>query len=240
MTHKIDYDRIATAYARNRQVHPQVLKHLCAELLPTSTVLEVGCGTGNYVVAIESVLGCHCWGLEPSSAMLDIARAQSQTISFLQGRAEDLDVPDGAFDLVFSVDVIHHVVDRPAYIREAHRALRSGGKLCTITDSEWVIRSRQPLTTYFPETVAFELTRYPRIAELCELMAFGFDQIVDCTVEWTYNLNDAAAYREKAFSALQLIPEHAFQRGLARMEDDLEKGPIPCVSRYTMLWGSKR
>jgi ubiquinone/menaquinone biosynthesis C-methylase UbiE len=174
--------------------------------------------------------------------MLDQARARSPTISFVQSNAEELDLPGNTFDLVFSVDVIHHVVDRLAYIREALRVLKPGGKLCTVTDSEWVIRHRQPLSTYFPKTVQPELARYPRIAKLRALMTDtkGFDEIADHTVEWTYDLADAQACREKAFSALHLIPERVFQNGLARMERDLKRGPIPCVSRYTMLWASKR
>ena len=240
MTHAMNYDRIAAAYARNRRIHPQVLEQLCESLSPTSAMLEVGCGTGNYIVAIESIMECTCWGIEPAQAMLDIARSRSATIHFRRSSAEQLDAPDETFDLVFSVDVIHHVADRPAYIQEAHRVLKRGGKLCTVTDSAWVIGHRQPLTTYFPETVPFELARYPRIADLRDLMAGGFDEIADHTVEWTYDLDDARAYREKAFSALHLIPEQAFQDGLARMERDLEKGPIRCVSRYTMVWGRKR
>ncbi|MBN1579107.1 MAG: methyltransferase domain-containing protein [Anaerolineae bacterium] len=240
MTHAINYDQIAAAYARNRHIHPHVLEKLCESLFPTSTVLEVGCGTGNYIVAIESITECTCWGIEPSQAMLGSAKSRSSTIRFRRSSAEKLDAPDETFDLVFSVDVIQHVADCPAAIGEAHRVLKRGGKLCTVTDSAWVIGHRQPLTTYFPETVPFELARYPRIAGLRNFMAGGFDEIVDHTVEWTYDLEDARAYREKAFSALHLIPEQAFQDGLARMEHDLEKGPIRCVSRYTMVWGKKR
>ncbi|OFX26719.1 MAG: hypothetical protein A2Z07_02230 [Armatimonadetes bacterium RBG_16_67_12] len=44
-------------------------------------------------------------------------------------------------------------------------------------------------------------------------------------------------YRDRAFSSLHLIPQEAFARGLARMEQDLREGPIHCVSRYLLLWG---
>src|SRR3712207_7697189 len=46
------------------------------------------------------------------------------TTLFRSGRAEGLPVPDASFDLVYSVDVIHHVGDRPAAFREAARVLR--------------------------------------------------------------------------------------------------------------------
>ncbi len=238
----IDYDPIAAAYARHRQVHPGVLQNLVevSSAGRTARLLEVGCGTGNYIVALQSLLDCACWGIDPSEEMLARARERSSRVQFQRGSAEHLGLPADSFDLLFSVDVIHHVRDRAAYFRQAHRALGPGGKICTVTDSEWIIRQRQPLAIYFPETVERELARYPRIAQLRALMAdVGFEQIEEHSVEFPYQLTDAQAYRDKAFSSLHLIPEVAFQRGLARMERDLRQGPIPCVSRYLLLWGVK-
>jgi ubiquinone/menaquinone biosynthesis C-methylase UbiE len=238
----IDYDKISTEYARHRQVHPGVLKDLLSTggVSSVSKVLEVGCGTGNYIVAVASLAGCACWGIDPSGQMLSRARERASQVHFQLGRAETLDFSPDFFDLLFSVDVIHHVDDRPRCFREAHRVLRSGGKICTVTDSEWIIRHRQPLTTYFPETVEPELKRYPRIVQLREFMEqAGFGEIVETTVEFPHQLTDIQAYRDKAFSALHLIPQAAFQRGIARMEKDLSSGPIPCVPRYLLLWGTK-
>lgn len=238
----IDYDPIAAAYARHRQVHPGVLQNLVevSGAGRTARLLEVGCGSGNYLVALQSLLDCACWGIDPSEEMLARARERSDRVQFQRGSAERLGLPADSFDLLFSVDVIHHVRDHAVYFRQAHRALRPGGKICTVTDSEWIIRRRQPLATYFPETVERELARYPRIAQLRALMAdAGFGQLEEHSVEFSYSLTDAQAYRDKAFSSLHLIPEAAFQRGLARMERDLRQGPIACVSRYLLLWGVK-
>ena len=238
----IDYDKIAAEYAQHRQVHPKVLQSLLeiSGVASASRVLEVGCGTGNYIFAVESLTGCVCWGIDPSEQMLSRARERSEKIRFQLGRAEELNFSPGFFDLVFSVDVIHHLGDRPAYFREAHRVLRAGGKICTVTDSKRIIRHRQPLSVYFPESVAVELARYPRIAQLRQFMERArFSEIVENTVEFPYQLADIQAYRDKAFSSLHLIPEAAFQRGIGRMEQDLSSGPIPCVSRYLLLWGAK-
>ena len=243
MITKIDYDKIATEYARHRQVHPRVLKNLLetSGVGKTSTVLEVGCGTGNYILAVESLTGAACWGVDPSEQMLSQAKARSENVRFQLGRAERLDFAPDSFDLIFSVDVIHHVSDRPAYYREAHRVLKASGRVCTVTDSEWIIRHRQPLATYFPETVEVELQRYPRIAHLREFMEqAGFCEMAKATVEFAYQLTDVQAYRDKAFSSLHLLPQAAFERGIARMEKDLSQGPIPCVSRYVLLWGTKQ
>jgi SAM-dependent methyltransferase len=238
----VDYDQIASEYARHRQVHPGVLRSLLSisRVGRASKVLEVGCGTGNYIVALQALAGCSCWGIDPSEQMLSRARERSRPINLQSGKAERLDFPPDFFDLVFSVDVIHHMGDRLVYFREAYRVLRAGGKGCTVTDSERIIRHRQPLAVYFPETVEIELGRYPRIAELRDIMGqVGFDEITEDTVEFAYQLTDLQAYRDKAFSALLLIPEDAFRRGIERMEQDLRIGPIQCVSRYLLLWGAK-
>ncbi|MGO8688656.1 MAG: class I SAM-dependent methyltransferase [Thermoguttaceae bacterium] len=236
----IDYNQLATAYAQHRRVHPEALRRLAEGLRPTDKVLEVGCGTGNYVLAIRQASGCPCWGIDPSPEMLAQAAGRSGKVQFSCGKAETLDFPASQFDLVFSVDVIHHVDDRDQFFREAVRVLRPGGKVCTVTDSEWVIRHRQPLAVYFPETVAADLARYPRIDDLrAGMQDAGFVAIDETMVELAYELRDLAPFRARAFSCLRLISAGAFERGIARMERDAIDGPIPSVSRYTLVSGTK-
>jgi SAM-dependent methyltransferase len=238
----IDYDVLAREYARHRGARADVLRELISEggLTSSSRVLDAGCGTGNYVAALGKSVGCACWGIEPSEQMLAKARSQAPAAHLLQGKAERLDCPDGSLDLVFSVDVIHHVVDRPAYFREAWRVLRKGARVCTVTDSEQIIRQRVPLCAYFPETVEPELKRYPPISDLRRMMeATGFTALKEARVRLAYQLTDIQTYRDKAFSCLHLIPADAFERGVRRMEDDLRKGPISALSQYLLLWGTK-
>lgn len=238
----IDYDEIASDYARHRRVHPGVLDALVTcGIGAASRVLEVGCGTGNYIRAVQQATGSSCWGVDPAAQMLSMAGEASGKAVLQRGGAEELDFPDGHFDLVFSVDVIHHVSDRAAYYREAYRVLKPTGRVCTVTDSEWIIRHRQPLATYFPETVEADLERYPPIAELRQVMGqAGFGGIAEDTVETRYELVDAQPYRDRAFSCLRLISDEAFHRGIERMERDLRAGPVQCVPRYLLLWGTKQ
>ena len=118
--------------------------------------------------------------------------------------------------------------------------LRHGGRACTVTDSEWVIRHRQPLSVYFPETVEIDLARYPRIEELrANMQEAGFANVSEETVEFTCEVRDIGPFRDKAFSCLRIISKDAFRRGIERMEKDLLTGPITGVSRYTHVWGVK-
>jgi ubiquinone/menaquinone biosynthesis C-methylase UbiE len=239
---KVDYDTLATKYAQHRRIHQplfaELLRH--SNLSASSRVLEVGCGTGNYIHSIAETIGCACHGIEPSEQMLLMARGQGPNVDFSRGSAESLDFPDNTFDLVFSVDVIHHVTDRPAYIKEALRVLRPGGKLCTATDSEEIIRKRKPLSNYFPETIEQELKRYPTIPDLKSMMTTaGFIQIDEAIVEQTSTSDDIQIYCDKGFSCLHIIPQEAFERGIRKMKADLLSGPIQTCAGYLLLWGCK-
>lgn len=238
----LNYDDLAKEYARHRRVHPEVLKELVAQagLVKESQVLEVGCGTGNYIHTLVAETGCGGKGVDPSEGMLIEARKRSGQVEFRQGKGEAIDFQVDSFDLVFSVDVIHHIFDRQRYYSEAFRVLKAGGQVCTVTDSEWIIYHRRPLSLYFPETVGVELNRYPKIDDLEAMIALaGFQEIKSNRVEFSYVLTDIQAYREKAFSSLHLIPDEAFQRGIEKMEQDAARGGIECNSYYQLVWGKK-
>lgn len=238
---RIDYARAAESYARHRGVHPGVVCDLIerGQVGPETRVLDVGCGTGNYASALAAATGCRVSGVDPSAAMLDRAADATAWESLQQASAESLPFPDAAFDLVMSTDVIHHVGDRDAYFAEAARVLRPGGQVVTVTDSHDDIMRRRPLSSHFPETVPIELARYPAVPQLlAEMARAGFSDCRTVEVSFTYDLADSQPYRDRAYSSLLLIDDDAFQQGLARMESDLARGPLPCISLYTLLWGT--
>jgi SAM-dependent methyltransferase len=238
----IDYSKIASDYAKHRQVHPRVLEGLICDgdIKSSSKVLEVGCGTGNYIGQVNRLTGCISWGIDPSQQMLSVAKERFPSLSLSVGRAEKLEFNASYFDLVFSVDVIHHVTGLPSYFQEAYRVLKRCRRICTVTDSEWTIRNREPLSVYFPETAGVELKRYPPISRIKQLMQnSGFKANEETMVEFPYQLTDLGAYRARVFSSLHMISEESLRRGVRRMEEDLAKGLIRCVPRYSLVRGTK-
>ena len=109
--------------------------------------------------------------------------------------------------------------------------------MCTVTDSAEIIRKREILSGYFPETVEIELARYPRLAEIeAWMVEAGLRTCCVEVVEEPYVVTDAGPYRDRAYSSLHLIPDEAWRAGVARLERDLADGPVSAVSRYACVW----
>ena len=85
--------------------------------------MDVGCGTGNYLLWFAS-LGLKPFGVDPSPFMLGVAREKVRA-RVLMARAEALPFADGAFDLVTLVTTLEFVSDPLAALREAGRVARS-------------------------------------------------------------------------------------------------------------------
>jgi SAM-dependent methyltransferase len=172
--------------------------------------------------------------------MLSHASPHPEAARWVQGRAEQLAFAAGAFDLVFSVDVIHHVSEKASFYLQTGRTLRAGGQVCTVTDSREIILQREVLSGYFPDTVDRELARYPCMTELRAWMAAaGLQDHEVITVEEPYELVSIEPFRDKAYSSLHLISEEAWRAGLECLERDMARGPVRGASRYACVWGRK-
>lgn len=235
----INYSDIADVYARNRPANSFVVDELqrgCV-LDSSSRVLEVGCGTGSYILMLVKATNCQGWGIDPSEEMI-CQEESGGKVQFVNGMAEELPFEDRFFDFLFSINVIHHVTSTVSYFHEAFRVLKPAGTICTITDSKRIIRNRKPLSQYWPSTVSADIKRYPAITTLKNQMtATGFVDVTETNIQSTSEIEDITPYKEKAFSCLHLISQDEFLIGLARLQEDLKAGPVQRVSAYVCLWG---
>ena len=105
---------------------------------PGDHVLDVACGTG--IVARHSAdmvgAGGHVVGLDPSPAMLAVARSASATeevsVEWREGTAEALPFPDGSFQLVLCQQGLQFFPDKPAALAEIRRVLASSGRVAIV------------------------------------------------------------------------------------------------------------
>ena len=98
-------------------------------------VLDFGCGSG-YGTRRISEFAQEAYGVDVASDAVEYAKARyrNDNLHFLKiNPPPPLPFPDESFDVVLSFQVIEHVSDDDAYLREAHRLLKPGGTLVVIT-----------------------------------------------------------------------------------------------------------
>jgi SAM-dependent methyltransferase len=229
--HSIDYNDFAKSYAQTRWAVPWIVDPLICEVDTLSTrsiVVEIGCGTGNYIITLsQKVSDKRYQGFDLSEEMLAVARSRQSAVEFTKGNAEvKFPYPDAHCHLVFAVDVIHHLNDLDTFFAEAARILKTGSRLVVVTDSEDDIRNRS-LTVYFPETLKNEAERYPTLVLLDEKAhVAGLSVLGHETIEGVVDLNDdfILKLKEKCASALRLISSEAHQQGIERVRIAKERG----------------
>jgi SAM-dependent methyltransferase len=113
-------------FAGRRRIIAAFVEEICRKLNQDEIrILDVGCGTG----ANLELLGKYgkAEGVDVSLAALDFCRARGLA-NVRQGEAEKLPYEDGSFDLVTALDVVEHLDDDVAGLREMRRVLRPGGR----------------------------------------------------------------------------------------------------------------
>jgi SAM-dependent methyltransferase len=136
-------------------------------------VLENGCGVGMYVEHLTPFAG-QVVGLEYDFQRAREARSRSPRILCAAG--EDLPFPSDAFDLILSHEVLEHVQDDSAALREMVRVLRPGGRLLVFVPNRgypfethgiyWRGRyhfGNIPLVNYLPTRLRDRLAPHVRI-----------------------------------------------------------------------------
>jgi len=114
-------------------------------LLPASMhgleAIELGCGTG-YVSAWMWRRGARVVGLDVSENQLDTARRLAEEhgapIEFIHADAESVPLADGSFDFAISEFGAALWCEPRAWLAEAHRLLRPGGRLVFLSSTPLV------------------------------------------------------------------------------------------------------
>jgi 2-polyprenyl-3-methyl-5-hydroxy-6-metoxy-1,4-benzoquinol methylase len=121
-----------------------------------SQILDVGCGDGAMSAFLAKKLGVSVTGVDTDDLAIELATQQFKhhglTGQFIRVDGYAYPFPDAGFDVVVSSDVIEHVRQPEALLREAWRVLRPGGHLVVTTPIRYTEAPLDPLhaAEWFP------------------------------------------------------------------------------------------
>jgi SAM-dependent methyltransferase len=121
-------------YRGRRTVIERVVEAL--GLSAYARILDAGCGSGRNMV--ELARHGTVTGVELSQTSVELARARGCG-EVVDGSVLDMPFADASFDLAVSLDVIEHLDDDIAALRELRRVVRPGGALLvTVPAYQWL------------------------------------------------------------------------------------------------------
>lgn len=239
MGYSPDYAKIAPVYdeARSRYViHPdRDLKEARERAVHSGedrifTVLDVACGTGNYLQRQYGHFGTAAmrwYGIDRSPDMLARARGKDLPVDLRRADVEALPFDDGFVDFAVCNFAFHHFQDKKTALDEILRVLAGNGtvKIHNINPDKmeawWVYR-------FFPETRDIDRERFMTVE-----MLWGELESRGCTVRTRgkYATTRVSLFDVRAqalcrdISQIALLPDDRFNRGIERIEAELASDP---------------
>ena len=112
-------------YVGRRRILESFMEGIIAKLkVENPRILDVGCGTGGNLEMLEKFGAAE--GVDVSDEALEFCQSKGLTVH--KGLAEEMPFASETFDVVTALDVVEHLDDDVAGLKEMHRVLKSGGK----------------------------------------------------------------------------------------------------------------
>ena len=215
--------------------------YLIPRLTPGADVLDVGCGPGTITVDIaRRVAPGRVVGMDAAPDAVEAARAAAEragvSVLFQVGDVYALEAPDDSFDVVHAHQVLQHLADPVAALREMRRVCRPGG---VVAARDSIYRAM----SWFPADPRLDrwLEVYCAVAEgnggepdagsrlRAWAGAAGFGEAVSSASAWCYATPDERAWWGGLWAdriTATRLGDQAVERGLATRADldDLAAG----------------
>lgn len=231
---RVDYDQIAHLYdepSRDHAPDPALAEYLDEHASLNGSdvlILDVGCGTGKQLRANrEAYPRVKMIGVDLFHGMLRQARRRDASIAWIQGDGACLPLKSGIFDYAINQYSYAHIQNKPAFLSEIHRALKTRGWFTLVNIDPWSMRD-WILYRYFP--AAWEMDEQdflpvPQLTEMMEQAGFADVRVQRERRERMENLKDFldfASQRHRA-SHFMALSDDAYYAGVQQIRRELQE-----------------
>lgn len=135
---QLSEDAVEAALDRSRRPRSSTMLYETVAALdigPEHVILDIGARDARHSLQLADRLGCRVIAVEPVDGNLRDGREliashhAGDLVELRRGVIEDIPVPDGSVDLVFSRDMMSHVADIGRALTECARVLVPGGAM---------------------------------------------------------------------------------------------------------------
>ena len=170
------------------------------DLQKGSKILDLGCGTGALLKILEDRFpSSELTGIDLTEEMLAVAKQKlSDNVELLLGSATNLPFDSKSFDWILMSNVIGHLSDKKAALKEVHRVLKNPGKI-VITDWTRDFQTMN-LVHFYTKLINYSQYRSLRTTELESLLDdcdFNHLHTERYKINWFWGLYTILAEKKK-------------------------------------------
>jgi ubiquinone/menaquinone biosynthesis C-methylase UbiE len=229
---KINYNDLAVSYENTREIDPIVYSVLCCMLKPSknNSVLDFGCGTGNYLKQLVFDYEIEPYGIDPSVDMCFIAQNKLYEHNIKKGDHTNIPFSKCFFDKIYCVDVIHHINNLNEFFLNLWNVASYKAQLCICTEASQQLNKKYWLK-YFSSISKIDSKRFHTIDNIIytgTISGWIHKEILSTESELMAPISHKfmKCVEQKTLSILHLISNEEYKKGLTDMRHDYENQVI--------------
>jgi SAM-dependent methyltransferase len=235
----IDYNGgMSAGYRSGRALSPETASTWIEIVAPfirpgtSTTILDLGAGTGRVSVLFAKTFEARVVGIEPSAAMLAAADrgVNLRNLAYAAGSAEGIPLQGRSCDVAWLSQVWHHIRDHQACARELRRVVSPGSHILVRGAFGDRLDGFPTMFRFWPGTkqICEQLPTIQETVVVFETHGFVLTEHRRVLQSTCGSLSAfAERTRLRADTALTLISDAEFQEGQAAIERAAARGDVP-------------